>query len=250
MSGIPGRRLPLTVLAVVAVVIPWTLAACQAPISSNAATTQPQPSLGNVAGSPTASAVAEATLAELVDGLVVTPEHLEGYERDLFPLWTDDDGDGCNTRYEVLIAEAVVAPTVSGSCDLTGGTWLSPFDGVELHDATEIQIDHLVALAEAWYSGAFAWTTEQRERFANDLGVPWALNAVSPEANQAKGSDDPAEWLPPLPSAVCPYAEAWVGTKVRWGLAIDPAEKAALEALAQRCSDMRITVPLVVRPAP
>ena len=89
-------------------------------------------------------------------------------------------------------------PVISGSYDLTGGTWLSPYDGVTLHDATNVQIDHLVALAEAWYSGADSWTTERRERFANDLDVPWELNAVSPDINETKSADDPAEWLPPL----------------------------------------------------
>ncbi len=63
-------------------------------------------------------------------------------------------------------------PTVSGSCDLTGGSWLSPYDGVRIDDARGVQIDHVVALAEAWYSGAHAWTTERRARFANDLECP------------------------------------------------------------------------------
>jgi hypothetical protein len=183
-------------------------------------------------------------LAELLDGLVVAPEHLDGYERDFFPLWTDDDGDGCNTRYEVLISQAIVPPSIAGSCDLTGGLWLSPYDGVEIADASGVQIDHLVALAEAWYSGAHAWTTDHRERFANDIGVPWVLFAASPAANQAKGSSDPTEWLPPLPAAVCPYIEAWIGTKVRWALAVDPVERAVLEGVVLGCPDSRLTVPL------
>lgn len=185
------------------------------------------------------------SLATLLDRLVVTPEHLEGYDRDLFPHWSDADLDGCNTRYEVLLDQAVTPPAISGGCDLTGGTWVSPFDGVTLHDATNVQIDHLVALAEAWYSGAFAWTTERRERFANDLTVPWELNAVSPDINEQKGADDPAEWLPPLSSALCPYLESWIGTKVRWSLATDPAEKKALAKLVPRCPGSELTVPVV-----
>lgn len=204
-----------------------------APAATPAATPTPIP-----------TSYSDATLAELMDALVVAPEHLDGYERDLFPHWTDEDGDGCNTRREVLIVQAIVAPTITGICDLTGGRWLSPYDGVEMDDASGVQIDHLVALAEAWYSGAHAWTTDRRERFANDIEVPWILFAASPAANTSKGSSDPAEWLPPLRSAVCPYLEAWIGTKVRWGLTVDQVEQAALEVLVPRCPDSRLTVPL------
>jgi hypothetical protein len=188
----------------------------------------------------------DATLPDLMDALVVAPEHLEGYERDLFPHWTDEDGDGCNTRREVLIAQAIIAPSITGSCDLTGGRWLSPYDGVEIDDARGVQIDHLVALAEAWYSGAHAWTTDRRGRFANDIEVPWILFATSPATNTAKGSSDPAEWLPPRPAALCPYLGAWIGTKVRWRLTVDPAEQKVLADLVPRCPDSRLTVPLAI----
>jgi len=185
-------------------------------------------------------------LLGLLDALVLAPPHFDGYDRDLFPVWTDDDRDGCNTRFEVLIAEAVEPPTISGSCDLTGGMWRSPYDGVEVRDAAGVQIDHVVALAEAWYSGAYGWTTARREQFANDLGEPWELTAVSPNINQAKAASDPATWLPPEPEAVCPYVEAWIGTKIRWGLTIDLQEQVALETLALRCEDSTMTMPIPV----
>ena len=135
-----------------------------------------------------AESVADPTsLSALLARLVVAPEHLEGYERDLFPHRDDTDGNGCNTRYEVLIATAVVAPTIAGKgCDLTGGSWLSPYDGLVIEGSSGVQIDHVVALAEAWYSGADAWTTEQRERFANDLGVPWALTVASARSQRSQ----------------------------------------------------------------
>lgn len=180
----------------------------------------------------------------LLNELVVAPEHRDGYDRDLFPEWIDEDGDGCNTRYEVLLDEAVIAPTVSGSCDLTGGMWRSPYDGQELHGAEEVQIDHLVALAEAWYSGAFAWTTDRRQAFANDLGVPWSLNAVSGQTNEAKGASDPVGWTPPRQAAICPYVESWIGVKYRWGLTVDEDEKAALVDLLSRCPDSEVEVPV------
>ena len=146
----------------------------------------------------------------------------------------------------MLIDEAIVAPTISGSCDLTGGSWLSPYDGVTLDDASQVQIDHLVPLAEAWYSGAFAWTTERRQAFANDLGVPWTLVGVSGATNEAKGSSDPALWLPPRPDAVCPYLDSWVAVKARWSLTIDIDEKEALTDVLADCPDASVDVPIPI----
>lgn len=228
------------------------LAGCQqaipvagSPVTRVATTPSRSPTAAATEGIPADSPSPSATpsvsaplppFVALVEELEVAPEHLNDYDRDLFPLWTDEDGDGCNTRYEVLLDEAVVAPTVSGSCDLTGGTWVSPYDGVRIDGAAGVQIDHLVALAEAWYSGAWAWSTGRREAFANDLALPGALNAVSPTINEEKGSDDPAEWLPPESDAVCPYVEAWIASKARWMLAVDPAERDALVEWAVSCS--------------
>ncbi len=175
------------------------------------------------------------SLTMLIDQLVVAPEHRRGYSRDLFVHWIDADGDGCDTRREVLIAEAIVAPEVGPGCSLSGGEWISLYDGLDVTDASELDIDHVVALAEAWDSGAYGWTPQRREAFANDLGVPWALLAVSASSNRSKGDQDPAHWLPPLASARCAYAVDWVAVKTRWQLAIDAAERRALERLARDC---------------
>ena len=189
------------------------------------------------------------SVTDLLTTLKVAPEHRVGYDRDLFPLWIDADGDGCNTRFEVLLDEAVVAPTITGTCHLNGGSWLSPYDGVTLNGANQVQIDHMVPLAEGWYSGAYAWTTERRQALANDLGVPWTLVGVSGKSNEAKGSSDPASWLPPLRAAICPYLDGWVAVKVRWGLTIDVDEidideKEALTARLADCPDTSLTVPI------
>ncbi|MEO8251761.1 MAG: HNH endonuclease family protein [Chloroflexota bacterium] len=183
------------------------------------------------------------TLGDMLALLPVVAEHRTGYDRGLFPLWMDADGDGCNTRKEVLIQEAIIAPTVGSSCSLTGGTWHSLYDGLTLTDASQVQIDHLVALAEAWDSGAWAWSTPRRELFANDLDVTWTLIAVSGASNEAKADKDPADWLPSEPDALCPFVSAWIAVKARWGLSVDQREQSALAGLIVRCPDVRM--PLV-----
>src|SRR5689334_1939203 len=104
-----------------------------------------------------------AALRTAVSSLPVATEVRTGYSRDLFPLWIDADGDGCNTRYEVLIAEAVTTPTVGSGCSLSGGRWFSYYDGATWTAPSDVDIDHLVPLAEAWDSGARNWTTAQRQ---------------------------------------------------------------------------------------
>jgi hypothetical protein len=187
------------------------------------------------------------TLDQLLAMLPVAPEHRVGYDRALFPLWIDADGDGCNTRYEVLIQEAVTPPTVGAGCHLSGGTWRSLYDGLVTSDPADLQIDHLVALAEAWDSGAWSWSTARRELFANDLDVSWALIAVSNASNQSKSDKDPAEWVPPDPNALCPFVSAWIADKARWGLSVDGREEEALARLILQCRDARM--PLVPAPA-
>ena len=97
----------------------------------------------------------DGSLLALVDGLVVEGEQPDGYDRGLFRHWVDADGDGCDTRREVLITEAVTAPSVSGDCALAGGVWVSRYDGVtESGSGRGFDVDHLVPLKEAWDSGA------------------------------------------------------------------------------------------------
>jgi len=181
-----------------------------------------------VSGSPAPPPSAPLTLADVLAGLRVAPEHRTGYKRTLFRIWIDADGNGCDTRHEVLIAEAIVAPKVSAACALSGGRWTSLYDGLTFTDASQLDIDHVVPLAEAWDSGAYRWTAARRQAFANDLGVSWSLIAVSAASNRSKGDKDPAGWLPPLAGYRCRYLAVWVSIKERWSLAVDPAEKTAI----------------------
>lgn len=197
-----------------------------------------------------ASQGANLTPAELLALLRIAPENRLGYERDLFPTWTDADGDGCNTRREVLIAESLTPVTVGTGCSLSGGSWYSAYDGLSFADLADVSIDHVVALAEAWDSGASAWTPERRERFANDLGVPWTLIGVSMRSNDGKSDLDPADWLPAVAGDRCSYLADWLAIKVRWGLAVDQREHDAIASLAGPCQSTIRPVVLAAASAP
>ena len=169
------------------------------------------------------------------------------YDRAAFEHWIDADGDGCNARYEVLIDESTTPVTVTDRCTLTGGTWVSPYDGLTASSPAEIEIDHVVALAEAWRSGAWAWTPQQRRDFANDLGVAYALTAASTVSNQAKADKDPARWMPSNDSYRCEYVTSWALIKYRWSLTVDDAERAAIAStFTGDCGATEITLPTVM----
>lgn len=184
---------------------------------------------------------AVAFLQGRLDALAVQPERRSGYDRDLFDHWVDADGDRCDARREVLIAEAVSTPRVGTSCSLSGGEWFSVYDGVtETGTGSGFDVDHVVPLAEAWDSGAYAWDGDTRRRYANDLGYAHSLVAVSSSSNRQKGAGDPADWLPPRVSARCWYAEAWIAVKTRWDLSVDSAELQALRSVVSQCEDWQL----------
>jgi hypothetical protein len=170
--------------------------------------------------------------------LSVAREAGEGYERTAFGDGWLVGQDGCDTRDEVLAAESRV-PATRGrdGCTVTRGDWLSLYDGYSTPDPDELEIDHMVPLAEAWVSGASSWTPEQRERYANDTDShrPDALVAVTAAMNRSKSDRDPAEWMPPNRDAWCRYATAWITQKRAWHLTIDPAERRALRNVLASC---------------
>ncbi|MFI0766134.1 HNH endonuclease family protein [Streptomyces sp. NPDC021218] len=186
-------------------------------------------------------AMVTTTLREAVAALPLAAEDRTGYTRERFKHWVDADRNGCNTRSEVLLAEATEPPLVSGRCTLSGGLWHSYYDDTDTEDARSLDIDHMVPLAEAWDSGARGWSAQDRQDYANDLGDDRALVAVSARENRSKADQDPREWLPTAPGARCRYIEEWTVVKSRWGLSADSAEAAALTALAARCPRTEIT---------
>ncbi|MFE7131818.1 HNH endonuclease family protein [Streptomyces sp. NPDC057638] len=197
----------------------------------------------------TAARAAEtAPLTGAVALLPIAAEDRTGYVRSAFRHWNAglNPTDGCTTRNEVLLDEAVEPPTVGPGCTLTGGSWFSYYDEQTVTPAASLDIDHMVPLAEAWDSGASVWTAARREAYANDQGQPTSLIAVTARANRSKADQDPAEWLPPAPGARCRYLAEWTATKLRWDLAVDPRERDRLTTLATACP----TTPVTWIPAP
>ncbi|MER5930791.1 HNH endonuclease family protein [Streptomyces sp. NPDC002054] len=178
---------------------------------------------------PISAAAARSYLA------TVTPKaegSSSGYSRDLFPHWSTVSGS-CNTRETALKRDGVNVVQDS-SCAAVSGSWYSEYDGATWYAASDLDIDHVVALSEAWRSGASSWTTSKRQQFANDLTRP-QLIAVTDNVNQAKGDLDPAEWLPSRTAYRCTYARSWVHVKQYWGLSMDSAEKSALQSVLNGC---------------
>ncbi len=157
------------------------------------------------------------------------------------PAWKDVDRNGCDTRNDVLrrdLRDVELKPGTHG-CVVLSGVLLDPYSGEQIDfvrgsgTSARVQVDHVVALADAWQKGAQQWTTAQREAFAND---PLELLATSGPVNQAKGDGDAATWLPPQQGFRCAYVARQVAVKARYHLSVTPAEKNAIDHVLQSCS--------------
>ncbi len=224
-----------------------------APLASFPTTTsRGSVSPGIIPTTTTASAIVGGTTDALTElaKVRISPEYTVGYDRDLFPHWKDLDGDGCDTRKEVLIRDSRSAAVVGSSCTVTTGNWYSPYDGATWTNPSDVDIDHVVALNEAWQSGAYAWTTQQRTNYANDLTDSRTLLAVTDSVNQSKSDKDPTQWLPPLVEYRCAYLANWVSVKVRWSLTMDEAEHAAVKTALAGCGSVVGASPVAVPQTP
>ncbi|MBQ1019825.1 HNH endonuclease [Micromonospora sp. D93] len=189
----------------------------------------PQPASATPPGIPS-----KATAQSQLNALTVASQgSTSGYSRDLFPHWVTISGS-CNTREQVLKRDGT-SVVVNSACAATSGRWYSPYDGATWTAASDVDIDHVVPLAEAWRSGANSWTTSRRQSFANDLTRP-QLIAVTDNVNQSKGDQDPSTWQPPLSSYRCTYSKMWITVKYNWGLTLQSSEKSALQSMLNTCS--------------
>lgn len=148
------------------------------------------------------------------------------FERNSFKHWTDIDGDCQDARSEVLIrdADGLVTFKSSRECVVESGLWIDPFTGREFTDPSNLDIDHVVPLENAFLSGAWNWTVERRELYANSMDDSRHLMAVDHKENRRKGSKGPEDYMPPNKSFHCDYIDAWISIKRDWGLKMTVSE--------------------------
>lgn len=179
-----------------------------------------------------------ATPSELIASLEKLPveqEHRQNYRRSQFGFYRDADGDGCETRLEVAIAEAISIQTNPQNCDIQSGKWYSPFDAKTSTNVDELDVVHLVSLQETWESGAWRWTDAKRNEYLNDLAHPETMLVVTTASNQQRADEDPAGWMPPNEDYLCDYLKAWVYLKTLYKLSVDAGERETIAAAATGC---------------
>lgn len=158
---------------------------------------------------------------------------MSGYSRAKFPHWAAQ-GESCDTRETVLERDGTDVER-DPQCRAVAGKWTSVYDDEEFSEARDLDIDHMVPLANAWRSGARTWTQEKRKEFANDLTRPQLL-AVSASSNRSKGDQGPDEWQPPSKTYWCTYSRAWVSVKAAYELSVTEAEKGMLTEMLDTCN--------------
>jgi hypothetical protein len=198
---------------------------------------------GEMAATAQAAPSADAARRQLSELRVRPAGSMAGYSREEFPHWSDaqefgwklpggtPDSESCDARDAALIRDGR-EERVETYCDVASGSWFDPYGGQTYADPGDIDIDHVVPLANAWRSGASSWDTAKRESFAN---VPRDLLSVDDGLNQSKGDKGPEAWKPPRKAYWCVYAKRWIGIKYYWDLSVTGAERTALKQMLDRC---------------
>ncbi len=171
-----------------------------------------------------------------------------GYSRAQFgPAWADVDRNGCDTRNDILKRDltSIVFRAKTRDCVVESGTLIDRYSGETINfvrgniSSMEVQIDHVVALSNAWQTGAFKLSAEQRRVLAND---PLNLFAVKGRLNSQKGDGDAATWLPPLKSFRCAYVAQQIAVKAKYSLWVVAPEKSAMVAILAKCPTQKLPV--------
>ena len=185
---------------------------------------------------------ANSTAENLLDSLAVKGRAPKtGYTRAQFgQTWADVNRNGCDTRNDILKRDLtdVVFREGTRNCVVESGTLIDPYSGTTINfvkgvkSSMDVQIDHVVALSNAWQTGAFKLSLERRTEFAND---PENLLAVQGRLNSQKGDGDAATWLPPLKKYRCTYVSKQIAVKAKYGLWVTAPEKAAMKNILAKC---------------
>ncbi len=166
-----------------------------------------------------------------------------GYTRAQFgPTWADVDRNGCDTRNDILKRDLTdeVFKEKTRNCVVQSGTLVDPYSGETINfnrgntSSMEVQIDHVVALSNAWQTGAFKLTIKERTALAND---PMNLLAVKGRLNSQKNDGDAATWLPPLKSYRCDYVARQIAVKIKYKLWFTAPEKEAMVRILKSCPE-------------
>ena len=166
-----------------------------------------------------------------------------GYTRAQFgQTWADVDRNGCDTRNDILKRDltGLVYKEKTRECVVLSGTLIDPFSGETINfvrgnvSSMEVQIDHVVALSNAWQTGAVKLSIKDRTAFAND---PMNLLAVKGRLNSQKGDGDAATWLPPLKSFRCDYVARQIAVKIKYKLWFTAPEKEAMVRILKSCPE-------------
>ncbi|MFF4104994.1 HNH endonuclease family protein [Streptomyces sp. NPDC001903] len=175
----------------------------------------------------------QAARAQLAALKVAPPGTMAGYSRAKFTHWAEQ-GNKCDTR-EVVLKRDGTDVKQDSECKAVSGTWKSLYDGAVVTEASKMDIDHIVPLAEGWRSGAAAWDAARRKAFANDLTHPQLLS-VTAATNRSKGDQSPDLWQPPDKSSWCQYGRAWTIVKSTYGLTVTEPEKKMLTTMLDGCA--------------
>jgi len=171
-----------------------------------------------------------------------------GYTRAQFgPAWADVDRNGCDTRNDILKRDltSITYRAKTRNCVVESGTLVDRYSGETINfvkgniSSMEVQIDHVVALSNAWQTGAFKLTADQRRALSND---PLNLFAVKGRLNSQKGDGDAATWLPPLKSFRCNYVAQQIAVKAKYSLWVTAPEKAAMVSILAKCPTQKVPV--------
>jgi 5-methylcytosine-specific restriction endonuclease McrA len=176
--------------------------------------------------------------SEVRDLKVASAGSMSGYSREEFAHWSDATEFGwkgfeesCDVREAALIRDGKRVEVADG-CEVESGRWRDPYTTATYTNPLDIDIDHVVPLANAWRSGASSWSDAEREAYAND---PDVLLSVEDDANQSKGDKGPEAWKPPNREIWCDYANQWIEIKTSYDLSATPQEKQALQEMLGTC---------------